>query len=423
MGLVNNCTGKLRLACVLGLGLALAASAPRAAEASIALVQEVGSAESYGYGFPDGQLWIELGTTVQAGNRVIVSFSMEAQSGFVTCTDGMNNTYVVDADVTTGSGSSGVRTVVFSAYIDTSLAPLDKILVILPETSAARAMTATEFSGLSRNAFAYDQTATDGATSGTTLSAGPTGTTAWTSELVFGAFGAQGVRAFTGGGGYNALTEIATSGAGSDPNVSVFSEYLLASGTGAFTATADMDLSGSWAGAVVTYSDPCGSLTVDPGATCDADATDTSLIQVRKNNQPNRDSWQVSAVVYYPPSSLVADVLAGGLGVAIDLQNGTFASPVATYDFAAADCKAKGTGGLKCRAGDGSTLTGSPRNGAFRVTARVRNQSLAVPAPASTLLGMDSLFTMHDSNTQLPGTVRPCDYRNKGATMLCRQTN
>ena len=141
MGLVNNCTGKLRLACVLGLGLALAASAPRGAEASIALVQEVGSAESYGYGFPNGQLWIELGTTVQAGNRVIVSFSMEAQSGFVTCTDGMNNTYVVDADVTTGSGSSGVRTVVFSAYIDSALLPLDKILVILPETSAARAMS------------------------------------------------------------------------------------------------------------------------------------------------------------------------------------------------------------------------------------------------------------------------------------------
>lgn len=407
-----------------GLALSIAAL-PARALAAISLVQEIGTASSWGAypppppnAFPDGQLWIEVATPVLAGNRVVVSFSMDPVPGFVTCTDGQDNTYTVDADVTTGSGSTGVRTVVFSGYVKTGLPVADKVLVIHPAAAISRAMTASEFTGLSGLAFAYDQTATATGASAP-MTAGPV-TTTRNYELVVGAFGTEGVRNFTPGGGFLDMGSAATGATPDDANVSVFSEYQVNSAIGSFAADATLDLSGSWAGAVVTYADVCSNLVLAPGTTCDPDANDGFAIMLRKNNsKPNKDSWKVESLVY--SSSLATDVLAGGAEVSVDHQNGTFAAPIVTHTFDAADCKSVGKGGVKCIDADRNSLVVSPRNGSYRVKAMIRNTSFTMPSSAD--LGLDSLVVVPSPGSALPGTVRQCTYKNKGATLNCRQTN
>ncbi len=404
----------------------VSAGTSREARASVSLVQEIGTASSWGFypppppnAYPDGQLWIEVTTPVQAGNRVIVAFSMDPVPGFVVCTDGQNNTYTVDADVTTGSGSTGVRTVVFSGYVKTPLAIADKVLVIHPASAVARAMAASEFSGLSGLAFGYDQKASATGASAS-MSAGPV-TTLRNYELVVGAFGTEGVRNFTPGGDFTDMGSAATGATPDASNISVFSEYQVSSATGSFTADAMLDLTGSWAGAVVTYADVCSNLVLDPGTTCDPDSNDGHAIMLRKTSKPNKDSWKVESLVYEAPPALADQVLAGGAQVAVDLQNGTFAAPIATHSFDAADCKAVGKGGVKCIDADRNSLVVSPRNGAYRVKAMIRNTTFTMPTSAD--LGLDSLIVLPSPGSALPGTVRQCTYRNKGATLNCRQTN
>jgi len=407
------------------LSVILAATAVAApSRAAVTVVQEIGSAESTGFypppppsAFPDGQLWIEVATPVQAGNRVMVAIALDPEPGIVTCTDGQDNYYTVDADVT----SPSVRTVVCSAFIRTEVPVADKIFVVHPTSVVARAMTATEFSGLSNLAFAYEQRAF-GTGTGAALSVGPTDPTIRNYELVFGVFGAQGVRAFTAGGAYTGLASKSTTTTPDDANVSVFSEYLVSSTTGPFTADGSMDLSGSWAGAVVTYADICSNLALPGGTDCNADADDGKSVTVRKNlKKPNMDTLQVKSLVFLPPPTLVDDVLAAGLEVAVDVQNGTFAAPFASYAFDASDCKAVGTKGARCKADDGSLLAIGYRNGAYNVTARVKKQSLTIPP--SVPYGVDLLLTLPASNLAMPATIRRCEYRNKNATLLCRKTD
>src|SRR5436309_7317377 len=49
---------------------------------------------------------------VTAGDTVIVTFAMDPALGAVSCADSKGNTYTQDVDVTNGSGTTGVRTVV-----------------------------------------------------------------------------------------------------------------------------------------------------------------------------------------------------------------------------------------------------------------------------------------------------------------------
>ena len=88
--------------------LALAASE---AHAGIAFVQSLGTNASQSSGT---SIAVTLTAAVAAGDTVIVTFAMDPATGTVTCADTKGNTYTADADVTNGSGTSGVRTIVFS---------------------------------------------------------------------------------------------------------------------------------------------------------------------------------------------------------------------------------------------------------------------------------------------------------------------
>ena len=57
---------------------------------------------------------------------------MDPSAGAVSGADRGGNSYSVDADVTNGSGTSGVRTVVCSATVATALGPNNTITVTYP---------------------------------------------------------------------------------------------------------------------------------------------------------------------------------------------------------------------------------------------------------------------------------------------------
>src|SRR5207244_8500746 len=84
---------------------------------------------------------------VAFGHTVLVSFAMDPAAGAVSCTDSKGNSYSAVVDFANGSGTTGVRTVVFSARIVTALVGGNTITVTHP-SGAARAVSINEFSGL-----------------------------------------------------------------------------------------------------------------------------------------------------------------------------------------------------------------------------------------------------------------------------------
>jgi hypothetical protein len=84
---------------------------------------------------------------VGAGNRVIVSFAFNPASGTVSCSDSGGNSYAIDKDITNGSGTTGVRTVIASAHVTTALISGNTITCTHPSVTA-RALSANEFSGV-----------------------------------------------------------------------------------------------------------------------------------------------------------------------------------------------------------------------------------------------------------------------------------
>jgi len=109
----------------------LAGPAGSEARAAIAFVQNVGVD---GNTVPGTSVAVTLhgNTNVAVGDTVIVTFVMDPSAGAVSCADSGGNSYSLDADVTKGSVTSGVRTVIFSAFVNTALGNQDTITVTHP---------------------------------------------------------------------------------------------------------------------------------------------------------------------------------------------------------------------------------------------------------------------------------------------------
>src|SRR5438874_1704863 len=131
----------------LALLLPLAASEARA---GIGFVKNIGTNSSATTGTTIAVTVPAAG--VAAGNSIILTLAMGDAAGTVSAADGVN-TYTVAANVT---NASHVRTVILSARNVTALASGATITVTHPSV-AARALSANEFSGVSKTA-ALDQT-------------------------------------------------------------------------------------------------------------------------------------------------------------------------------------------------------------------------------------------------------------------------
>jgi len=163
--------------------LALVALTASEAPAAIGFVQLIGTNGT-------GATTTTLAVTVPAGgvaanNKVVVALAINPAVGATSCTDTGGNTYAVDADVSNGSGTSGVRTVVLSALVTTPLNAGDTITVTFPSVGAS-AVSMNEFSGVST----LDQTAsgTGNTVAATTAATAPTNQA---DELLFGVFGTE----------------------------------------------------------------------------------------------------------------------------------------------------------------------------------------------------------------------------------------
>src|SRR3989442_4784866 len=133
----------------------LAGPASSEARAAIAFVQNVGT---NGNTIPGTSLSVTIhgNTVVAVGDTVIVTFVMDPSAGAVSCADSGGNSYSLDADVTNRSGTSGVRTVIFSAFVNTALGNQGTITVTHP-LATSDAVSVHELSGV--RASALDPTA------------------------------------------------------------------------------------------------------------------------------------------------------------------------------------------------------------------------------------------------------------------------
>ncbi len=199
---------------------------------------------------------LSMPTTVNAaiGETVVVVVALDPSTTTVTVSDSRGNLYSNDKEIRNGSGTSGVRTLVFSAPVSTALNSGQTISVTFGANITAKAMTAFRVPGL----LTVDQSATMIGTNGTAASVGPTPSTAEADELVIGAFGIESASAITAvnGNGYTAIDAANTPNAAGAPNagnIGVFAEQKTATSTGQQTATATVSINDDWAAAVVAY--------------------------------------------------------------------------------------------------------------------------------------------------------------------------
>src|SRR5207302_9984225 len=112
----------------------LAVFSPADAAAAIALVRNVGSTGSGATGTTIA-VTVPAGS-VAAGHTLIVTVALDPAAAAVSCSDSKGNTYTKDVDLTLGSGTDGVRTVVCSAAVRTPLAAGNTIVVTHPSIMA-----------------------------------------------------------------------------------------------------------------------------------------------------------------------------------------------------------------------------------------------------------------------------------------------
>jgi len=197
---------------------------------------------------------ISVPNFVNAGYSIIISFAMDPVTGAVSCTDSGSNSYTVDADVTNGSGTSGVRTVVLSAHNINLLSNNSTITCSHPSVGA-RAISAISFVGLATTSTVDRVASSIG--SGTSPSSGNTAITTQGDELLLGVIGVEGPNGdtFTAGANYSfvASGRASTSGGSATTNVTVNPEFRIVSATGQYAATATLGTSRQWAAAIATY--------------------------------------------------------------------------------------------------------------------------------------------------------------------------
>jgi hypothetical protein len=174
-----------------------------------------------------------------AGN-LLVAFVEGGGTGItnITIADSLSNTWVpVNNFFHDGGSGFGVR----MFYVSSCASGSNTVTgTLVGAASAFTVIAVHEYSGFTNAVL--DQTATSAGASATTVSIGPTGTTATANEAVVAMWMAGG-SSTAAGTGYTLRENSNMSGGGT--------EYQIVSATGAYTATATT--TGSWVGSVATF--------------------------------------------------------------------------------------------------------------------------------------------------------------------------
>ncbi|TMA30654.1 MAG: hypothetical protein E6J79_21080, partial [Deltaproteobacteria bacterium] len=202
---------------------------------------------------------------VAFGHTVLVSLAMDPAAGTVSCVDTKGNSYSAVVDFANGSGTTGVRTVIFAARIVTALSAGNTITVSYPSVDAS-AVSINEFSGLGF----VDRTASAGGNNGTP-SSGSTAVTSQANELLLGSIGVETKKndPFAAGAGYTGLPNTGTGKSGSpSSNVSIDPEYRIVAATGSYVADGTTVFA-RWAATIATFrAATCGNGVVEATEAC-----------------------------------------------------------------------------------------------------------------------------------------------------------
>ncbi len=200
------------------------------------------------------------GMAVALGNTVFVTVGMDAGTQTVTVSDnatGGSNTYTKDAEVTNGSGTTGVRTLVFSAPVIHALTSSNTITIT---AGGAVNMAATYFysTGLVSPS-PKDKLSTNGGNS-TTPASGTTAVTSQADELLLGAVTYERQQGQLDVSTGNSFVNLAKSSPGGQaPNqFQLESAYQPVRAAGAYQASwtynnGQNSTAQLWAAAIVTY--------------------------------------------------------------------------------------------------------------------------------------------------------------------------
>jgi hypothetical protein len=185
---------------------------------------------------------------VAAQNTLIVRFVQRSTiSGAVSVSDSKGNTYSQDLEVV-NAGGGGIRTLVFSANVQTALVGGDSITVSHP-TSGSLSAAVDEFSGIVA-ANRVDAT-------GSGIGAGPPTTASVTTtnarDLVVGVLGVRGSPTFTQASGWSGLNSLSPDCGGAGGSSQNHGGYRIVSTTGTYTYNPTISGTDGWAMALVAY--------------------------------------------------------------------------------------------------------------------------------------------------------------------------
>src|SRR2546427_4277907 len=212
----------------------------------------------------------QTGVTVAAGKTIFVTVAMDGGTQTVTVSDngsGGSNSYTKDADVTNGSGTTGIRTLIFSAPVTHALSS-GTITICSGATAPAcsggtavnMAATSFYFNGivspspkdLCHTGTGNSTTPSSGITA--TTCTGTPATTSQADELLVGAVGMDSKQGnLTAGNSFTNLTNSQDGGSASNP-LQLQPAYLVVDAAGQYAATWTYNKPAApWAAAIVTY--------------------------------------------------------------------------------------------------------------------------------------------------------------------------
>src|SRR5207247_4267060 len=138
----------------------------------------------------------QTGITVASGKTIFALIAVDATASTITVSDSAGNTYTNNADQTAGTGTGGIRTLVFSAPVTTALS--NGTITVASTATVNIAATFFTFNGLVSPA-PVDKVAKAIGTTATALNSRNTAITFLPDELLTGAMAIEGKAGTTGG--------------------------------------------------------------------------------------------------------------------------------------------------------------------------------------------------------------------------------
>jgi hypothetical protein len=220
-----------------------------------------------------------IGTIVNDNNATVATFSFDDTTHA--------NSYTTDV-TKVDAGNNTVIVTIFSCRVTTQLNSGNTITITSTGTPSPvqRARWAVSVQAYDNILNPRLDKFTSNAATGAAVSSGATATTTAANELVYGAF-ASGVRTFTAGSGFTAVTTLNTLAGSTERCLNAEWKYVTA--TAAQTATGTLSSSSVYAGAIATYKSSASNVPPTANAGPDQNVTVSSAVTLDGSGSSDSD--------------------------------------------------------------------------------------------------------------------------------------